>query len=82
MRYANRQSITALIVLGAAACGLGLPAAATGDPMPPPHTATAPTGTLPGAAPAPLEQLQSKWVQRPADYRPRTRHLNPDGSPR
>jgi uncharacterized protein YyaL (SSP411 family) len=85
MRNANRPSIAALIVLGTAACGLGLPAAATGDPMPPPRTATAPTGSLPGAAPAPpalLEQLQSKWVRQPADYRPRTRHLNPDGSPR
>jgi uncharacterized protein len=39
---------------------------------------------LPGAVPPPAElteQLQAAWRRRPADYRPRTRHLNPDGSP-
>ena len=39
---------------------------------------------LPGAPPldpAVAKQLRAAWKKRPAGYRPRTRHLNPDGSP-
>ena len=39
---------------------------------------------LPGAEPPTPElaaQLSAAWDQRPADYKPRTRHLNPDGTP-
>ncbi len=40
---------------------------------------------LPGAiapSPALVEQLRSAWNERPPDYRPRTRHLNADGTPK
>ena len=40
---------------------------------------------LPGAeAPSPevAQQLERAWQQRPAGYTPRTRHLNPDGTPK
>ena len=39
---------------------------------------------LPGAPPlnpAVAKRLAAAWAKRPAGYRPRTRHLNPDGSP-
>jgi hypothetical protein len=40
---------------------------------------------LPGAPPLDsrrVEQLASAWKVRAPDYKPRTRHLNPDGSPK
>ncbi len=40
---------------------------------------------LPGAEPASPEltaQLTAAWQHRPADYSPRTRHLDPDGTPK
>ncbi|HEV2064188.1 MAG TPA: thioredoxin domain-containing protein, partial [Thermoanaerobaculia bacterium] len=42
-------------------------------------------GPLPGAIPFDdvlVRRLQDAWAARPAGERPRTRHLNPDGSPR
>src|SRR6266542_6748605 len=41
-------------------------------------------GPLPGAIPyddALVRKLEAAWAARPAGERPRTRHLNPDGSP-
>jgi hypothetical protein len=40
---------------------------------------------LPGASPFPAgltEKLQARWVARDPSYKPRTRHLRPDGSPK
>ncbi|MEX1245022.1 MAG: thioredoxin domain-containing protein [Thermoanaerobaculia bacterium] len=40
---------------------------------------------LPGAVPydaALVQKLEAAWAARPAGQRPRTRHLNPDGSPK
>jgi uncharacterized protein len=42
-------------------------------------------GPLPGATPfdeALMRKLQGAWAARPPGERPRTRHLNPDGSPK
>jgi len=42
-------------------------------------------GRLPGAVPfddALVRKLQAAWAARPPGERPRTRHLNPDGSPK
>jgi uncharacterized protein YyaL (SSP411 family) len=42
-------------------------------------------GPLPGATPfddALVGKLQAAWAARPSGERPRTRHLNPDGSPK
>jgi len=42
-------------------------------------------GPLPGATPfddALVRMLQAAWAARPPGERPRTRHLNPDGSPK
>ncbi len=42
-------------------------------------------GPLPGATPfddALVRRLQAAWAARPPGERPRTRHLNPDGSPK
>src|SRR5947209_4225490 len=41
-------------------------------------------GPLPGATPfddALVRKLQDAWAGQPRGERPRTRHLNPDGSP-
>jgi uncharacterized protein YyaL (SSP411 family) len=43
------------------------------------------TDRLPGASPFPpglAGKLQAKWAARDPSYKPRTRHLRPDGSPR
>jgi len=42
-------------------------------------------GTLPGATPfdeALVRELSAKWAAREPGYKPRTRHLRPDGSPK
>jgi uncharacterized protein YyaL (SSP411 family) len=42
-------------------------------------------GPLPGATPyddALVRKLETAWAARPPNERPRTRHLNPDGSPK
>jgi uncharacterized protein YyaL (SSP411 family) len=68
-----------------------LAAAALADPAAPvtqealPNAHELGTGSLPGAIPPPPElagELRAAWRRRPRDYRPRTRHLNPDGTPR
>jgi len=44
-----------------------------------------PEDRLPGAPPFPpdlLARLRAKWAGRDASYQPRTRHLNPDASPK
>ncbi len=42
-------------------------------------------GSLPGALPFPPEltaSIEARWAARDPSYRPRTRHLRPDGSPK
>ncbi len=56
----------------------------SGAPAPRPMEPAA-AAQLPGAPPLEpdlIERLRDAWGARPAGYAPRTRHLNPDGTPR
>jgi uncharacterized protein YyaL (SSP411 family) len=78
-----------LPLLVCAAAGFPAPAVAQDPAATASPAAATPSGDilarpLPGASaldPAVAEELRAAWKKRPADYRPRTRHLNPDGSP-
>jgi hypothetical protein len=73
---------TGAAIMVLAAVALPEPAPAGGQEAPP--SASGP-GSLPGAippAPELTDKLRVAWGRRSRDYRPRTRHLNPDGTPR
>ena len=79
----------ALLHRGASPSGRGEVAQADTTPQTPVTTssegADAGARSLPGASPLPSEleaRLQARWAARDPSYRPRTRHLLPDGSPK
>ncbi len=76
-RRFSRMPAAALAVVLAVACGRGS--------APAPEETGFLGDALPGAPPLDaklLARLRAAWAARPAGYRPRTRHLRPDGSPR
>ncbi|HWP67024.1 MAG TPA: thioredoxin domain-containing protein, partial [Candidatus Limnocylindria bacterium] len=80
-RLRSLSGLVWLAVAFASACG--------GEPPSAPRAAEAAPGflgdPLPGAAPLDaqtLARVEKKWRARDPDYRPRTRHLRPDGSPK
>jgi uncharacterized protein YyaL (SSP411 family) len=78
--------IGVLALYGCARSSCGTSGAAAGSPL---SVSTGTTwafgGSLPGAPPIDLvlaSKLEAQWSDRSADYKPRTRHLRADGSPK
>ena len=71
----------ALLAALSLSCGAATPPSSAGQAAAGGSIVSVPPGAEPFASGL-AERLDQAWRQRPAGYEPRTRHLNPDGSPK